>query len=82
MIYPFVGTTENEPYWKLNDKEVDELILLKFNDLIKSDNGYYEDWTREDNQIRVPIFKIVNTRIWGATAAILSELIDLSKKIN
>tara|TARA_A100001011_G_C14084409_1_gene745882 strand:- start:21 stop:671 length:651 start_codon:yes stop_codon:yes gene_type:complete len=82
LIYPFIGTTENEPYWKLNDKEVDELILLKFNDLIKSDNGYYEDWTREDNQIRVPIFKIVNTRIWGATAAILSELIDLSKKTN
>jgi len=82
LIYPFIGTTEIEPNWKLNKKEVDDLIILKFNDLVKSDNGYYEDWKRENNQIRVPIFKIMNTQIWGATAAVLSELIDLSKETN
>ena len=67
---------------KLNKKEVDELILLKFNDLVESDNGYYEDWKRKEYQIRVPIFKVRNIQIWGATAAVLSELIDLSKKTN
>ena len=82
MIYPFIGTTEIEPNWKLNKKEVDDLIILKFTDLVRSDNGYYEDWKREENQIRVPIFKIMNIHIWGATAAVLSELIDLSKKTN
>ena len=82
LIYPFIGTTEIEPNWKLNKKEVDDLIILKFNDLVKSDNGYYEDWKRGNNQIRVPILKIMNTQIWGATAAVLSELIDLSKKTN
>ena len=82
LIYPFIGTTKIEPNWKLNRKEVDELIILKFNDLVESDNGYYEDWKRENKQIRVPIFKVMNTKIWGATAAVMSELIDLSKKIN
>ena len=65
-----------------NNKEVDELIILKFTDLVKSDNGYYEDWKHEEYKIRVPIFKIMNIQVWGATAAILSELIDLSKKTN
>ena len=82
LIYPFIGTTEIEPNWKINKKEVDDLILLKFNDLVESDNGYYEDWKRKEYQIRVPIFKVRNIQIWGATAAVLSELIDLSKKTN
>ena len=79
LIYPFIGITEAEPKWILNEKEVDELIVLKFVDLIGSDNGYYEEWNLKDKMLKVPIFKIMNLKIWGATAAILSELIDLSK---
>mgnify|MGYP003311094168 FL=1 len=79
LIYPFIGITEVEPKWILNKKEVDELIVLKFLDLISSDNGYYEEWNLKDKMLKVPIFKIMNVKIWGATAAILSELIDLSK---
>ena len=79
LIYPFIGITQAEPKWILNEKEVDELILVKFVDLITSDNGYYEKWKLKDKMLKVPIFKIMNIKIWGATAAILSELIDLSK---
>jgi len=79
LIYPFIGITQAEPKWILNEKEVDELILVKFVDLIASDNGYYEKWKLKDKMLKVPIFKIMNIKIWGATAAILSELIDLSK---
>ena len=78
VITPFIGITDNEPKWNINEKEVDELILLKFKDLIDSNNGYYEDWNLNGNMLRVPIFKIINKKIWGATAAVLSELIDLS----
>lgn len=79
LIYPFIGITQAEPKWILNEKEVDELILVKFVDLITSDNGYYEKWKLKNKTLKVPIFKIMNIKIWGATAAILSELIDLSK---
>ena len=79
LIYPFIGVTQAEPKWILNEKEVDELILVKFVDLIASDNGYYEKWKLNNKMLKVPIFKIMNIKIWGATAAILSELIDLSR---
>ncbi len=82
IIYPFIGITKEEPKWNLNDREVDELIVLRFNELLRADNGYYEDWTIKENRLRVPIFKIKNMEIWGATAAVLSELIDLSKHSN
>ena len=78
VITPFIGITNNEPKWNINEKEVDELIILKFKDLIDSNNGYYEDWNLNGSMLRVPIFKIINKKIWGATAAVLSELIDLS----
>ena len=78
VITPFIGITNNEPKWNINENEVDELIILKFKDLIDSNNGYYEDWNLNGNMLRVPIFKIMNEDIWGATAAVLSELIDLS----
>lgn len=78
LISPFIGIVDYEPKWNINKKEVDELIILKFKDLVNADNGYYEDWNLKDNMIRVPIFKVMNKEIWGATAAVLSELIDLS----
>ena len=78
LISPFIGIVEYEPKWNINKKEVDELIILKFKDLVNADNGYYEDWNLRDNVLRVPIFKVMNKEIWGATAAVLSELIDLS----
>ena len=79
LITPFIGITENEPKWNINEKEVDELIILKFKDLIDSDDGYYEDWNLNSHMLRVPIFKVMNKDIWGATAAVLSELVDLSR---
>ena len=82
LISPFIGMTEKEPEWNLNKQEVDELIIVKFKELINSDNGYYEKWKLNESTLNVPIFKIMNKKIWGATAAVLSELIDLSKDIN
>jgi len=78
LISPFIGVTKQEPKWNINKQEVDELIILKFRDLIESDKGYYEDWKLNGNMLRVPIFKVMNKDIWGATAAVLSELLDLS----
>jgi len=78
LIYPFIGVARHEPKWNINKQEVDEIIILKFKNLIDSDNGYYEDWNLNGNMLRVPIFKVMNKEMWGATAAVLSELIDLS----
>ena len=79
LISPFIGFTEKEPEWNISHQEVDELIVLKFKDLIESDNGYFEEWSFKDKNLKVPVFKVKNYTIWGATAAILSELIDLSQ---
>ena len=79
LIYPFVGVISYEPEWVLNKDEVEELFILKMSELISSDNGYTEMWDLRGNKVEVPIFKVMNETVWGATAAVLSELIDIAK---
>ena len=55
-----------------------DIVISDRFDLIDSDNGYYEEWNLKDKMLKVPIFKTMNIKIWGATAAVLSELIDIS----
>ena len=80
LIHPFVGILKEEPDWKINSNEVEELIILKMKTLIDADNGYYEEWNLRGNQVKVPIFKVMGKTVWGATATVLSELLDLIKK--
>ena len=79
LIYPFIGVIDYEPEWVLNEEEVEELLILEMSELINSDNGYTEMWNLRGNKVEVPIFKVKNETVWGATAAVLSELIDIAK---
>ena len=79
LIYPFVGIINKEPEWKINDDEVAELMILKLDDLIEADNGYSENWDLRGNKVKVPVFKLSDKTIWGATATVLCEMLDLIK---
>ncbi len=79
LIYPFVGIINKEPEWKINKDEVAELIILKLDDLIEADNGYSENWDLRGNKVKVPVFKLSDKTIWGATATVLCEMLDLIK---
>ena len=80
LIHPFVGIISDEPKWKINEEEVEELIILKLNHLIEADIGYSEDWKLRGTEVKVPIFKVMKKTVWGATATVLCELLDLIKK--
>jgi len=80
VISPFVGIINKEPEWNINEDEVEELIILKLDDLISADNGYSEYWNLRGNQVNVPIFKLMEKTIWGATATVLCEFLDLIKE--
>ena len=79
LIHPYIGILDKEPKWKICKKEVDEFFIVKVSELIDSNNGYYETWNMKDKKLDVPIFKINNQTIWGATASVLSEFIELTK---
>ena len=80
LIYPYVSEIESEPEWKINNQEVEELIILDLEELIHSDINYSENWKLRTENVKVPIFKLMNITIWGATAMVLSEFLDLIKE--
>lgn len=79
LVEPFVYYLQKEPTFKLDDREVDSLILFDLKDLmsphciergtVNLGNGF----KKKD----IPYFNIENKVIWGATAMMLSELRDI-----
>ena len=59
-----------------------KLFILKLSELLDSDTEYYETWELRGFEAKVPIFKVNDLKIWGATASVLSEFIELTKYIN
>lgn len=81
LVTPYIAYAEINPDFRINKREVAELIIMKVQDLIllkkvneKVTNAYLKN-------VLVPGYKINNNFIWGATAMILKEfkiILDLS----
>ena len=79
LIHPYIGIIKKEPEWIINEEEVADFFVLKLSELLESDNGYSEKWTLRGFEVDVPIFKVMNQTVWGATASVLSEFVELAK---
>lgn len=77
-VQPVIGYTGKEPGFVLNAGEVDYLIILPVEQLLR---GNREKITKtlkvRDQIIKAPGYLIQNEYIWGATAMILSEFIEI-----
>lgn len=80
LVHPFIGFTAKTPHFHIDKNEVDYLIefpLFQALQLpIKQTELLYGK-----SQSPVPYFDINNEIVWGATAMILSEFIDVLKEI-
>lgn len=71
-----VAITHLRPDFRPNPQEVTEIIELPLAHLLDSKNGKEEwQWLRADSA--GAFFEFNGYRIWGATAMVLAELIDL-----
>lgn len=82
MVHPFVGITFQQPQFKHQESEVKAILEVPF-------RLFKEPGIRQTTDIRVqngmllqdvPIFKVQNKIVWGATAMILSELLAVSEE--
>jgi 8-oxo-dGTP pyrophosphatase MutT (NUDIX family) len=76
MVYPFVGYTQSKPNFVANPVEVHQLIPTNINDLLKMPVS--EKFVETSyGKINAPYYKLGEHEIWGATAMILSEFIEM-----
>lgn len=79
-VYPFIAYTREKPEM-IKNHEVERIIEVDLEELLAPDNITQKTIThRFGKLVDVPCFFIQNEIIWGATAMIIGELLEVIKR--
>ena len=78
-IYPVVAAAERRPDFRPSPHEVAEVIEIPLDHLLDLGNIKRETWPIRGLDVTVPFYSFQEHKIWGATAMVLAELLDLVK---
>ena len=76
-IQPFIAWTDSMPDFEIEPEEVEELILFPVSDFIFEDTIPETEIQTSIGLLTVKYFPCKEGKIWGATAMILAELIEI-----
>jgi 8-oxo-dGTP pyrophosphatase MutT (NUDIX family) len=79
-VFPFVGICAEKPIWVPDKQEVSYIIEASLKDLLNPSNRVVERKKINGAEMDVPFFSINDEKIWGATAMIISEFLDIIHK--
>ena len=82
IVYPIVGMYKTTPSFKADPHEVKEVISFKLKQLLNPANCTSKEFKYGDLSFMAPIYNPDNVTIWGATAMILSEFLEIIKTID
>lgn len=80
MVTPVVGFIKNEQEFCANPNEVDEIFTVPVSKLINGEFSKVEDWKLRDLDYSIPLWDVHSVPLWGATAMMLSEFVELYKE--
>ena len=78
-IYPVVAVAKERPDFQPSELEVAEVIEVPLDHLLDLENIQREMWHYKGEDIEVPYYFFKGDKIWGATAMILAELLEMLK---
>lgn len=78
IVYPFVGVCMNKPLLIPDPLEVKYIIECPVDELIHPANRKQKMMTIDNRDIEIPYFDIMGDQIWGATAMIISEFLEIT----
>ena len=81
MVYPYVGWMEKTPTFNPDPIEVQYVIEVALSTLLEPGNSKSEILKHHGQSMEVPFYKVGKEKIWGATAMILSEVLQLASKL-
>lgn len=80
LVTPFVGFTNRKPNFITNPAEVEEVFAVELQSLLHKKNITVEDWDLHSYTYRVPYWDVHQVPLWGATAMMLNEFLDLCRE--
>ncbi len=81
MVTPFVGYLNHRPLFHPDPTEVQYVIEAPLESLMDPVNRRSETVSRNGQYMVVPYYSIKGEKIWGATAMILSEYLQLASRM-
>lgn len=80
QITPVVGVLEDKPDMERNEAEVAEIITVKLDDLLSQNFLKRDKWEVSQAKYWVPYWDIHRVPLWGATAMMMSELLEIYRE--
>ncbi|WP_255076523.1 CoA pyrophosphatase [Lacihabitans sp. CCS-44] len=77
IVKPIVGYLDYKPDFFPDKKEVEKIFEVEFSDFLKLENKGTRNITVGKRNLTVPGFDIQNQWIWGATALIINEVVEI-----
>jgi 8-oxo-dGTP pyrophosphatase MutT (NUDIX family) len=78
-IQPFLAWTDQKPDFMVEPREVEELILFPVSDFVDHETIAETEIETFTGMLSIKYYPFNNNIIWGATAMILAELIEILK---
>ena len=73
IVHPFIGWCKEKPSTQVHDVEVNQLFSVSISELLDENILQNEEWNIRGYDAIVPYYNFGECKVWGATAAILSE---------
>jgi 8-oxo-dGTP pyrophosphatase MutT (NUDIX family) len=80
-IHPLVAFAPIRPHITPSPFEVDEVIEIPLNHLLDDSNIQHETRIIREYEVCIPFYQFQQYKIWGATAMVLSEFIEILRGI-
>jgi len=81
MVYPYVGCLMKAPIFHPDPVEVQYVIEAPLVALLDPVNSGSETLKHHGKSMKVPFYSLRNEKIWGATAMMLSEVLQLAARL-
>ena len=79
MVTPVVALLSEKQEFTMNPNEVDEIITVPLKDFMNNQYLITEKWQLRDVPYTVPFWDIHHVPLWGATAMMMSEFVEVCR---
>lgn len=80
IVTPVVGVMREKPELEINPAEVEEVFAVELGSLATKKNLMTEQWNLREYTYEVPYWDVHRVPLWGATAMMLSELLEIYRE--
>jgi len=77
LVTPYVGFFSGDYAYRINGAEIDRIIEVPLAHLLRPEIFRVEDWSWQGRQQPVYFYSYLGDEIWGMTATILKQFLDI-----